>query len=73
MSQIPTLFRVFSYPSLLTVGGMAAFPEMKDLTVDIHEWLRFPQLVHLCSVGQMVAGLNSMIVRELRPFHRRPP
>jgi len=37
MNQIPALIRVFAFLSLLTVGGgMAAFPEMKILTVDVH-------------------------------------
>ena len=54
MNQIPALIRVFAYLSLLTVGGgMAAFPEMKILTVDVHKWLTFPQLIHMYSVGQM--------------------
>ena len=40
MNQLPVLVRVFAYLSLLTVGGgMAAFPEMKTLTVDVHAWL----------------------------------
>ena len=53
MNQIPALIRVFSYLSVLTVGGgMAAFPEMKILT-DVHHWLNFAQLIHLYSVGQM--------------------
>jgi chromate transporter len=34
---------------------MAAFPEMKILTVEVHKWLTFPQLIHLYSVGQMAA------------------
>jgi chromate transporter len=63
MNQIPTLIRVFAYLSLLTVGGgMAAFPEMKILTVDVHKWLTFPQLVHLYSVGQMAPGPNMMMI-----------
>ena len=53
MNQIPVLFRVFAYLSVLTVGGgMAAFPEMKVLTVDVYKWLTFPQLIHLYSVGK---------------------
>jgi len=57
MNQIPALIRVFSYLSILTVGGgMAAFPEMKILTVDVHHWLNFAQLIHLYSVGQMAPG-----------------
>ncbi len=63
MSQLPALVRVFSYLSLLTVGGgMAAFPELKDLTVEVHAWLTFPQLVHLYSVGQLAPGPNMMMI-----------
>jgi chromate transporter len=63
MKEIPALVRVFAYLSLLTVGGgMAAFPEMKILTVDVHHWLSFPQLVHLYSVGQMAPGPNMMMI-----------
>jgi len=63
MNQIPALIRVFAYLSLLTVGGgMAAFPEMKILTVEVHHWLTFPQLIHLYSVGQMAPGPNMMMI-----------
>jgi chromate transporter len=63
VSQIPALVRVFAYLSLLTVGGgMAAFPEMKILTVEVHKWLTFPQLIHLYSVGQMAPGPNMMMI-----------
>jgi chromate transporter len=63
MNQTPILFRVFAYLSLLTVGGgMAAFPEMKILTVDVHKWLTFPQLIHIYSVGQMAPGPNMMMI-----------
>ena len=63
MNQAPALARVFSYLSLLTVGGgMAAFPEMKLLTVDVHHWLTFPQLIHIYSVGQMAPGPNMMMI-----------
>ena len=63
MSQIPALARVFAYLSLLTVGGgMAAFPEMKILAVEVHKWLTFPQLIHLYSVGQMAPGPNMMMI-----------
>lgn len=63
MNQIISLLRVFGYLSLLTVGGgMAAFPEMKRLTVDVHQWMTFPQLVHLYSVGQMAPGPNMMMI-----------
>jgi chromate transporter len=63
MNQIPALIRVFAYLSLLTVGGgMAAFPELKHLTVEVHHWLTFPQLIHLYSVGQMAPGPNMMMI-----------
>jgi chromate transporter len=63
MNQIPVLIRVFAYLSLLTVGGgMAAFPEMKILTVEVHKWLTFPQLIHIYSVGQMAPGPNMMMI-----------
>ena len=63
MNQIPDLARVFAYLSLLTVGGgMAAFPEMKTLTVDVHGWLTSQQLVHLYSVGQLAPGPNMMMI-----------
>jgi chromate transporter len=63
MNQIPPLIRVFSYLSLLTVGGgLAAFPELETLTVDVHHWLTFPQLIHLYSVGQMAPGPNMMMI-----------
>ena len=61
MSELPAILRVFSYLSLLTVGGgMAAFPEMKTLTVDTHKWLNFDQMVHLYSIGQLSPGPNMM-------------
>jgi chromate transporter len=63
MNQTPALVRVFAYLSLLTIGGgMAAFPEMKVLTVEVHKWLTFPQLIHLYSVGQMAPGPNMMMI-----------
>lgn len=63
MSELPALVRVFAYLSLLTIGGgMAAFPELKDQTVDVHAWLTFPQLVHLYSVGQLAPGPNMMMI-----------
>jgi chromate transporter len=63
MNQIPALVRVFAYLSLLTVGGgMAAFPEMKLLSVEVHKWLTFPQLIHIYSVGQMAPGPNMMMI-----------
>ena len=63
MNQLPALIRVFAYLSLLTVGGgMAAFPEMKTLSVEVHKWLTFPQLIHIYSVGQMAPGPNMMMI-----------
>jgi chromate transporter len=63
MNQSPALARVFAYLSLLTVGGgMAAFPEMKVLTVEVHKWLTFSQLIHLYSVGQLAPGPNMMMI-----------
>jgi len=63
MNELPALIRVFAYLSLLTVGGgMAAFPELKILSVDVHRWLTYPQLVHLYSVGQMAPGPNMMMI-----------
>lgn len=63
MSDVGALIRVFAYLSLLTVGGgMAAFPEMRTLTVDVHHWLTFPQLVHLYSLGQLSPGPNMMMI-----------
>jgi len=63
MKQLPALARVFAHVSLLTVGGgMAAFPELKTLTVDVYKWLTLQQLVHLYSVGQMAPGPKMMMV-----------
>jgi chromate transporter len=63
MNQLPALVGVFAYLSLLTVGGgMAAFPEMKTLTVDVHAWLNSAQLTHLYSVGQLAPGPNMMMI-----------
>jgi chromate transporter len=63
MTQLLALMRVFAYLSILTVGGgLAAFPEMKHLTVDIHKWLTFTQLIHLYSMGQIAPGPNMMMI-----------
>jgi chromate transporter len=63
MSQLPALVGVFAYLSLLTVGGgLAAFPEMKVLTVERFHWLTLPQLIHLYSLGQVAPGPNMMMV-----------
>ncbi len=66
MDQIPALIRVFTYLSFLTIGGgMAAFPEMRVLVVDVHRWLTKEQLVHIYSVGQMSPGPNMMMVAQI--------
>jgi chromate transporter len=66
LGQIPALAAVFSYLSLLTVGGgMAAYPEMKNLVVNVHQWLSDERLVHVYSVGQMAPGPNMMMVAEV--------
>ncbi len=63
MDQFSALAGVFSYLSLLTVGGgMAAWPEMKTLVVATHHWMTEAQLVHVYSVGQMSPGPNMMMV-----------
>jgi chromate transporter len=52
--------------SLLTIGGgMAAFPEMKNLVVEVQHWLTYPQLIHIYSVGQMAPGPNMMMVAAI--------
>lgn len=66
MAQIPALARVFAYLSFLTIGGgMAAFPEMRTLVVDVHHWLTEEQLVHVYSVGQISPGPNMMMVAQV--------
>ncbi len=66
MDQIPAIARVFGYLSLLTIGGgMAAFPVMKDLVVNVHHWLTNAQLIHVYSVGQMSPGPNMMMVATI--------
>ena len=63
MSQLPALLRVFSYMSLISIGGgMAAFPDMKMQVVEVHHWLSFTQLIHLYSIGQMMPGPNMMMI-----------
>jgi len=62
MNQIPQLIGVFSYLSLLTFGGfMAAFPELKTLTVEDYHWFTFKQIIHMYSIGQISPGPNMMI------------
>ena len=59
LTALVDLAKVFGYISLLTIGGgMAAFPELKVLTVETHHWLTAHQLIHLYSVGQMAPGPN---------------
>lgn len=66
MTQLSSLAAVFAYLSLLTVGGgMAAYPEMEDLTVNTHHWLTQDQLVHFYSVGQMAPGPNFNMVAAI--------
>jgi len=63
MSDLLSLARVFAYLSIVTLGGgMAAYPELKTLAVDVHQWLTFPDLDHLYSVGQMAPGPNMMMI-----------
>lgn len=65
-NSVIKLVVVFSYLSLLTVGGgMAAYPEMEALVVDTHAWLTREQLVHLYSIGQLAPGPNMMMVTSI--------
>ena len=36
--------------------GMAAYPEMQTLMVDVHHWLTEEQLIHFYSLGQLAPG-----------------
>lgn len=66
MKQLLDLATVFGYISLLTVGGgMAAFPELKQLTVDTYHWVTFPELMHYYSLGQLAPGPNMMMVASI--------
>ena len=66
MNELPALIRVFSYLSLLTIGGgMAAFPALEHEVVNVHHWLTEQGLVHLYSVGQMAPGPNMMVVASI--------
>lgn len=66
MKQLGDIAGVFAYLSLLTVGGgMAAFPELKTLTVDVHHWMDFPTLLHFYSLGQLAPGPNMMMVASI--------
>lgn len=63
MSQLPALVWVFAYLSLLTVGGgLAAFPELKALSVEKFHWLSFQELIRFYSLGQIAPGPNMMMV-----------
>jgi chromate transporter len=63
MNQIPVLVSVFTSLALLTWGGgIAAFPELKAQAVDVHQWLTFPELDYLYSLGQMVPGPAMMTI-----------
>ncbi|CAN5789002.1 chromate transporter [soil metagenome] len=66
MKQLGDIAGVFAYLSLLTVGGgMAAFPELKTLTVDTYHWVSFPELLHFYSLGQLAPGPNMMMVASI--------
>ena len=66
MKQLIDIAGVFAYLSLLTVGGgMAAFPELKTLTVDDYHWVTFPELLHFYSFGQLAPGPNMMMVASI--------
>jgi chromate transporter len=66
MKQLDDIAGVFAYLSLLTVGGgMAAFPELKTLTVDTYHWVTFPELLHFYSFGQLAPGPNMMMVASI--------
>jgi chromate transporter len=66
MKQLADIAGVFAYLSLLTVGGgMAAFPELKTLTVDAYHWVTFPELLHFYSLGQLAPGPNMMMVASI--------
>jgi chromate transporter len=57
------LAKVFGYTSLLTIGGgLAAYPEIKTLSVETHQWLTGHRLLHLYSVSQLAPGPNMMMV-----------
>jgi chromate transporter len=63
VDEVVAIARVCGYLSMLTLGGgMAAYPELCSLVVDVHRWLTLPQLDHLYGVGQAVPGPNMAIV-----------
>lgn len=66
MKQLFDIGGVFAYLSLLTVGGgVAAFPELKELTVNVYHWLTFSELLHFYSIGQLAPGPNMMMVASV--------
>lgn len=66
MKQLTDIAGVFAYLSLLTVGGgMAAFPELKTLTVDTYHWMSFQEMLHFYSLGQLAPGPNMMMVASI--------
>ena len=72
MKQLGDIAGVFAYLSLLTVGGgMAAFPELKTLTVDTYHWVTFPEMLHFYSLGQLAPGPNMMMVVSIGAMRRR--
>jgi chromate transporter len=46
-------------------GGMAAYPEMQTLTVNVHHWITEDQLAHFYSLGQMAPGPNLNMVAAI--------
>jgi chromate transporter len=44
---------------------MAAFPELKTLSVDTYHWITFPELLHFYSLGQLAPGPNMMMVASI--------
>jgi len=66
VKQLGDIAGVFAYLSLLTIGGgMAAFPELKTLTVDVYHWVSFSELLHFYSLGQLSPGPNMMMVASI--------
>ena len=73
MDKLGDIVAVFSYLSLLTVGGgMAAFPALKSMTVDTYHWLTFSELLHFYSLGQLAPGPNMMMVASVGMFVAGP-
>jgi chromate transporter len=63
IDDVVQLTRVFGSLSLLTLGGgMAAYPQLRTLVVDVHRWLTASQLDYLFGVGQAAPGPNMMMV-----------